>query len=138
MAADKYLSGPDLAARRDAIAQAALATVFAALMFFVKSTLRTLETDSALRWALVALPGVLLIAWAWVVARGIRQADEMMQALYVRAAAIAGGTLLTAATVWGLFVSLLGAPDFPAFLLLPAFSLLFGVVLTVLRARGGQ
>ncbi len=138
MAADNSLSGPEIAARRYARVQLVLAVVFTALMVAVKFALRRLEPDSALRWALVAAPGIVLIAWAWIIVRSIQDADEMMQMLHVRAVAIAASIILTVATIWGLFVSMLNAPDLPAFLLLPAFSLLFSVVYTVLRRRGDR
>ena len=84
------------------------------------------------RIALVAVPALALAGWAWVFAAMIQSSDEMMRALRIRAIALAAGAVLVLATIWGLFAELLGLPEFPAYLLLPGFALVYGVALQIL------
>lgn len=135
MASKEPLSGPDAAARRSGVQQFIFAAVFAALIFAATFALPHLDTP-ALRWAVTAVPAGVLLIWGWAMFAALRHADEMMKALFLRAFAIAGLTVLTAATAWGIFEKMLGAPDFPAFLLLPAFSMIYGFVMMAQRPRG--
>lgn len=134
MASKQPLSGPDAAARRAGFQQLIFAVIFAALIFAATFALQRIEAP-ALRWATVAVPAAALIVWGWYIYAAVRHADEMMRVIFLRAFAIAGLTVLTGATAWGLFEEMLGAPDFPAFLLLPAFSMIYGLVMLTQKAR---
>ncbi len=92
-------------------------------------------THPVLRIALVALPALALAGWAWIFAAMIQASDEMMRALRIRAIALGAGAVLVLATIWGLFARLLGLPEFPGFLLLPGFALVYGAALQVLGGR---
>ncbi len=89
-------------------------------------------THPVLRIALVAVPALALAGWAWIFAAMIQSSDEMMRALRIRAIALAAGAVLVLATIWGLFAQLLGLPEFPGYLLLPGFALVYGVALQML------
>jgi hypothetical protein len=129
---DEPLSGPDIAARRYAWAQSALAILFAASVIAAAYLVRGADTN-LMRWMAVALPAAVFLVWTWVAVRSIRAADEMVQAALVRAVAIAGTLVTVAATIWGLFETLLAAPRLPIFLLAPAFAVCFGIAV---RAQG--
>jgi len=127
------LSPPDAARRRYNIVHTLLMLAFAGSIF-IAVRLGPAATP-ALRWILVALPPVLLAVAAWEFVRMVRKDDEMMQLLYLRAVSISAGAVLVAGTIWGMIEVLLGMPAFPAFLLLPAFAVIYGVVFSVLSSR---
>ena len=129
----RKLSGPDAARRRYLVAQTGLAVAFA--LVTVGASALIARAEGPQRWLLAAAPVVVLILWAWEFYRVVRDDDEMMQALYLRTAAISGMLVLFGATTWGLVERLLGAPSFPGFLLLPAFALLYGLVSALLSRR---
>ncbi len=58
-----------------------------------------------------------------------------MQILYLRSVSVSAGTVLVAATVWGMKEVLAGVPRCPMFLLLPVFAAVYGVVFGVLSRR---
>ena len=87
------------------------------------------------RWLFAAGPVALLLVWAWEFFRVIRAQDEMMQAIHIRTIAIAAGLVLLGASLWGIPERLLGAPQLPAFLLLPIFAVTHGIVWTM---SGGE
>lgn len=129
----RQLSGPDAARRRYLMAQTGLAAAFAVATVGASALIAWVEGPQ--RWLLAAAPVAVLAVWAWEFYRVVRDDDEMMQALYLRTAAISGMLVLFAATAWGLVERLLGAPAFPGFLLLPAFALLYGLVSALLSRR---
>jgi hypothetical protein len=127
------LSPPEVARRRFSIVHTLVMLAFAASILAVARFGPT--APPALRWALVALPPMLLALSAWEFVRMVRNDDEMMQLLYLRAVYISAGLVLVAATIWGMFEVLLGMPGFPGFLLLPAFAVIYGIVLSILSSR---
>lgn len=118
------LSGPDAARVRFLWQQAALMALFVVPVLGAKSVLRGTELQAA-RWAVTAVPVALLIVWSWAFIRMIRDQDEMMQGLHLRAVAIGAGLVLFVASLWGVFERMLGGSAFPAYLLLPAFALVY-------------
>ncbi|HEY6816439.1 MAG TPA: hypothetical protein VI168_12940 [Croceibacterium sp.] len=127
------LSPPDAARRRYNIVHTLVMFAFAGSIVAVARF--GPGAAPALRWALVALPAVLLALAVWEFVRMVRRDDEMMQLLYLRAVSISAGAVLVAGTIWGMIEVLLGTPAFPAFLLLPAFATIYGVVFSVLSSR---
>ena len=127
------LSPPDAARRRYNIVHTLVMLAFAGSV--VIAVRYGPGAPQALRWALVALPPALLGFAAWEFVRIVRKDDEMMQLLYLRAISISAGVVLLAGTIWGMIEILLGLPGFPAFLLLPAFAVIYGVVFGVLSSR---
>lgn len=128
------LSGPDAARRRYALIQTALAMAFAVAMLGAAALIPRAGGD-VWPWCIAAAPLVVLGLWAREFHRLVRDSDEMMQADYLRLAAISGLVVLFVATAWGMLERLLGAPALPGFLLLPAFAACYGVVSVVFPGR---
>lgn len=133
-AAGGPLSRPDAAMLRHHSLQGVVAVVFI-LSIFAAGWVVNAFPDAPVRWLGPALPAIVLVLWAIVFVRMVRAVDEMQQAIQARAVAIAGGGVVFAASVWGLFEHMLGAPQFPAFLLLPAFSVAYGTAMASLGSR---
>lgn len=127
------LSPPDAARRRYLVVHIVLMIAFTGSMFAVVGVGPT--THPIVRGLLVLLPAVLLALSVLEFARMVRNSDEMMKPLYLTAVSISATLVLVAGTVWGLLEVLLDTPRFPAFLLLPAFALLYGIVLPLLSRR---
>jgi hypothetical protein len=121
------LSPPDKAMRRFHFLQPALLGAFAAVMVATSAVMPRAELAWQ-RWLFAAGPVSLLLLWAWEFFRVIRAQDEMMQVIQLRAVAIAAGLVLLGASLWGIPERLLGAPQLPGFLLLPAFALVYGIL----------
>jgi uncharacterized membrane protein len=107
---------------------------FAAVMLATTSILHRIQTPWQ-RWLLAIGPVALLALWAWEFLRLIRSSDEMMQAMHLRAIAISAGTVLLAASLWDIVARLAPAPGVPAFLLLPASAVVYGVAVAILTPR---
>lgn len=131
---DAPQSAPDAARRRFVLAQTAILVGFAAVMVATTIILRRVDVPWQ-RWLFAGGPVALLILWAWEFFRMIRADDEMMQAVHLRAVALSAGLVLLAASLWDVLVRLLAVPAAPAFLLLPAFALVYGLALTILTPR---
>src|SRR5688572_28722565 len=114
------LSPPDAARRRFNFVHTVVMLAFAVSIFVAVRFAP--GAPPALRWGLVALPNVLLTLAAWEFVRMVRNDDEMMQLLYLRAISISAGLVIVAGTIWGLIEVLIDVPGFPAFLLGPAFA----------------
>jgi len=121
------LSPPDQAMRRFRTLQFALLVAFVAVMLATNAVLPRTQLPWQ-RWLFAAGPTSLLLLWAWEFFRAIRAQDEMMQAIQLRAVAVAAGLVLLGASLWGIPERLLGAPQLPAFLLLPLFALVYGAI----------
>jgi hypothetical protein len=65
--------------------------------------------------------------------RQLRSYDEMEQKIQFLALAISSGIVLISATAYGFIVLHLDYPDFPLFLILPAFLTIWAVSLSVLK-----
>jgi len=124
MKAQDPLSPPDAARRRFTLVQIGVLGAFAATMIAIGQIMPRIETP-ALRWVIAALPLALLLYWAWAFFGMIRDDDEMMQRIHLRAVALGAGLVLLAATLWGILEKLMDVPGLPSFLLLPAFALLY-------------
>lgn len=129
---DTRRSPPDAARHRFAFRQGAIMLAFGISVF--AATL-WVPPSPALRWLLVALPIALLALWGWEFFKVIRDDDEMMQALALRAISFSGVLVLLLATMWGLLETFVRAPQFPLFLLLPAFAAIYGIALAVMGAQ---
>lgn len=127
------LSPPDAAMLRHHSLQGVVAVVFVLSVFVA----RWIVDGAAAPWHWLgpAFPAIVLICWAVIFVRMLRDADEMQQAAHARAIAVAGGGVVFTASVWGLFEFMLGAPEIPAFLLLPAFSVVYGAAVAI---QGGR
>jgi hypothetical protein len=122
----RKLSPPEASRRRYSFVQPAVLAAFA-LAMVVAGTLMPRAQEAPQRWLLAAGP-IALLAWcAWEFFKVIRNDDEMLQAFYLRAVAISGMLVLLAGTMWGILERFLLVPPFPSFLLLPAFSGVFGL-----------
>jgi hypothetical protein len=130
----RKLSPPDAARRRYAFVQAAVLGAFAIAMLLAGMLLPR-ATGGLQRWLLAVAPLGLLALWAWNFFKVIRDDDEMMRAFYLRVVAISAVMVLLLGTMYGIVERLLGAPAFPAFLLLPTFAALFGIVSVLSRGR---
>jgi ABC-type Mn2+/Zn2+ transport system permease subunit len=126
------LSSPDAARRRFAFRQGGIMVAFALSVF--AATLWVPRSE-LLHWLVIAAPLALLALWAWEFFKSVRDDDEMMQALALRAISFSALLVLLLATMWGLLEVLVGAPHLPSFLLLPAFAATYGVSATVMSAR---
>lgn len=129
------LSRPDAVRRRFVVVQLALLAAFAASMV-AAATLVPSMASAPLRWLLAAAPSLLLALWAWEFFKAIRDDDEMMRTIHLRAVAISGGLVLLGATMWGILERLLAVPNLPNFLLLPLFAALYGPVSAIVARRG--
>ncbi len=130
--ADERRSPPDAARHRFAIRQGAIMLAFG-LSVFAAALLA--PPSPVLRGLLVSLPIALLALWAWEFFKVIRDDDEMMQALALRAISFSGVLVLLLATMWGMLELLVGAPQFPLFLLLPAFAAIYGISSAIVGAH---
>jgi hypothetical protein len=126
------LSSPDAARRRFALRQGGIMIAFALSVF--AATLWVPQSE-LLHWLVIAAPLALLALWAWEFFKSIRDDDEMMQMLALRAISFSALLVLLLATMWGMLEILVGAPDLPSFLLLPAFASVYGVSATVMSIR---
>lgn len=129
------LSEPDAAhasfVRRQAVLMVLFALAIVGAFYVVGATnLRTV------RWVATAVPVAVLVLWGVAFVRMIRAEDEMLQMAHLRAVAIGGGLVLFTGTVWGLFERLLATPPYPAFLLLPAFAIIYSGILLIQGVRG--
>ncbi len=127
-------SGPDAARTRFIRLQALLMTLFAVTLAAGALLTRATGHGEA-RIAAVVLPTVILILWGGAFARMIRREDEMMHLLQLRAVSIGGGLVLFLASLWGLFEEMLDAPQLPGYLLLPAFAVVYSIVLFIQGVR---
>lgn len=119
----------DLARRRFLVIQGGV--VFALAVAVIATKFAVLHVDErALQWLLSAGPIALLALWAWEFFRLVRNDDEMMQALHIRAISMSAMIVLLGGTMWGVLERLINVPQFPLFLLLPAFALTYGLVWT--------
>lgn len=121
-------SPPDAARNRYMLVHVPFVLVYVFALIF-GSGLAAAADSPALRAAAVAIPALVLAAWAWEFTRMIRRADEMVKAAHYRALAIAGGVLLLAQSFWAIAETALGAPSYPTFLLLPAYAVIYAAVL---------
>jgi hypothetical protein len=121
------LSPPDAAMRRFRFVQTWVLGGFTAVMIATSAVIPTAPMAWQ-RWLFAAGPVALLLLWAWEFFRAISAQDEMMQAMQLRAVAVAAGLVLLGASLWGIPERLLGAPRLPAFLLLPFFAVVYGIV----------
>lgn len=128
------LSPPDAAMRRFLFVQFAVLGGFAGVMTATNAVIPGVE-EPWRRWLFAAGPVSLLLLWAWEFFRAIRAQDEMMQAIHLRTVAIAAGLVLLGASLWGIPERLLRAPELPAFLLLPIFAVVYGVVWAMTGGR---
>ena len=128
------MSKPDAATRRFIAIHLVLCAVFAVAMFATVAALDRVE-DPAVRWLVAAVPLVVLAAWAWALVKLVHVADEMMQQLQLRAAAIGGAAIILLLTGWGILEQLMPVPDFPLFLAGPAFAMTYGLVLMGLNPK---
>lgn len=127
------LSPPDAAKRRFRIVHPIVMLAFAGSILAAVHLGPAVSTP--LRWVLVALPPLFLMLAIWEFIRMVRKDDEMMQLLYLRALSISAGVVLVGGTMWGMMEVFLEAPRFPAFLLLPAFAVIYGLVFGLLSSR---
>jgi hypothetical protein len=134
MIRENKLSPPDAAMRRFLFVQFAVLGGFAGVMLATNAVIPTAHMAWQ-RWLFAAGPVALLLVWAWEFFRVIRAQDEMMQAMHLRTIAVAAGLVLLGASLWGIPARLLGAPELPAFLLLPIFAVVYGVLWA---ATGGR
>jgi hypothetical protein len=128
------LSPPDAAMRRFLIVQFAVLGAFALVMMATTAVIPRAEMVWQ-RWLFAAGPVALLLVWAWEFFRVIRVQDEMMQAIHLRAVAIAAGLVLLGASLWGIPERLLDAPELPASMLLPIFAVVYGALWKVTGGR---
>jgi putative oxidoreductase len=128
------LSPPDKAMRRFLFVQFAVLGAFTGVMMATEAVIPRAQLPWQ-RWLFVAGPISLLLLWAWEFSRAICAQDEMMQAMQLRTVAIASGLVLLGASLWGIPERLLDAPQLPAFLLLPLFALVYGIVWTITGGR---
>ena len=121
----------DVARNRSLFASTSVIIIFAATVPLIALLLERVEED-VLRWLLALMPIVLLSLWVWQFYRMVRNDDEMMQTLYLRAVAVSAMLVLIGGTMWGLLERLLAVPALPAFVLLPGFALVFGFIWSIL------
>lgn len=128
------LSPPEKAMRRFLFVQFAVLGAFAGVMLATYAVLPRAQLPWQ-RWLFAAGPVALLMLWAWEFFRAICAQDEMMQALQLRTIALACGLVLLGASLWGIPERLLGAPQLPAFLLLPLFAVVYAIAWAMSGAR---
>jgi hypothetical protein len=128
------LSPPDAAVRRFRLVQMCVLVSFTAVMIATSAVIPNAPMAWQ-RWLFAAGPVALLLLWAWEFFRVIRAQDEMMQALHLRTIAIAAGLVLLGSSLWGIPERMLGAPQLPAFLLLPLFALVYGIAWAMTGGR---
>jgi len=127
------LSPPDAARRRYNIVHTLVMLAFAGSI--VTAARFGPGAAPALRWALMALPPLLLALAVWEFVRMVRKDDEMMQLLYLRAVSTSAGVVLVAGTIWGMIEVLMGSPGFPSFRWFLAFAVVYGFVFSLLSSR---
>lgn len=128
------MSPPDAAMRRFRIVQFVVLGAFAMVMLAVEAAIPGVQSPWR-RWLFAAGPVALLLLWAWEFFRAIHAQDEMLQALHMRTVAASAGLVLLGASLWGIPERLLGAPELPAFLLLPLFAVVYGIAWAMSGAR---
>lgn len=127
-------NAPDIARRRFIAIQSGLAAGFTIAMLVASACIPRVD-HPAYRWLIASIPVILLIVWAWRFFEMIRADDERMQAIHLRAVAVGAGLVLLSVSLWGIFERLVGAPEIPAFLQLPAFAVIYGVAMLYLEDR---
>lgn len=128
------MSKPEAATRRLVVVHLALCLAFAVAVIAAVAVLDRAE-DPAVRWLVAAVPLAVLAAWAWALVKLVRVADEMIQQLQLRAAAIAGAAIVLLLTGWGTLDQMMPVPHFPLFLTGPAFAATYGLVLMALNPK---
>jgi len=91
----------------------------------------------ALRIPLAALPVLPLLWWGYEFIRMVHGGDEMQREIQLRALMISAGGVLYAGSLWGVFSYLLGWPEPPLFLFLPAAAVAHGLAMAALNRRYG-
>ena len=132
--ARKPLSPPDAARRRFIVLQSLIVIAFAAVVA-ASGLLVPRISATPLRWLLAAVPLALLAWWAWEFYKMVRDDDEMMHVLHLRAVAISAMLVLLGGTMWDVLDRLLGVPALQVYLLLPLFAAVYGVATAVLARR---
>jgi len=127
-------NGRDKARQRFLLAQAGIILALAVVVVAAKFAILRVD-EVALQWLLSVGPIALLALWGWEFFRLVNNDDEMMQAIQFRAISLSAMVVLLAATMWGVLERLMDAPQFPLFLLLPAFALTYGLVWAWLSKR---
>jgi len=117
----------DMARRRFLVIQGGIVLALSVAVIATKFAILRVD-ERALQWLLSTAPVALLALWAWEFFRLVRNDDEMMQALQFRAISVSAMVVLLGGTMWGVLERLMDVPQFPMFLLLPAFALTYGLV----------
>ncbi len=111
--------------------------VYAVLCFAVPEVIQRFGPPQPVVWLLAATPGLMLGFVILAMGRFIVETDEFNRMIHVRAGMIGLGVTMFAATTWGFLEIYAEAPDFPLFLILPMFFLVYGVSTLVVRRRYG-
>ncbi|MBA4802297.1 MAG: hypothetical protein H2040_10580 [Euryhalocaulis sp.] len=94
-------------------------------------------SQQGIRLALAALPVLPMAWWGYEFVRMTRGGDEMQREIQFRAIMISAGGVVFAASLWGIFSFIMGWPEPPLFLLLPAAALTHTAAMAVLNRRYG-
>jgi len=89
-----------------------------------------------LRAGLIAVPLGFLAVLVTEFIRMVVRSDELQRGQQLIACSIAGGAVVVVATVWSMLSSLVGGwSDAPGIWLLPAFAVVYGIALSLIRRR---
>src|SRR5690606_31785582 len=130
----EQVSPPDAARNRFMMLHVVFALAFVVAMLGGGAVVSTYDSP-LVRIAATVAPVAVLAFWGWEFARMILRADEMMQAAHLRAVAIGAGIVLFGVSIWHLFATMAGLPEFPQTFLLPAFGDIYSMALS---AQGRQ
>lgn len=130
----EQISPPDAARNRFMVLHVVFALTFVVAMLGGVAVIGTHDSP-LVRAAATLVPAGVLLFWGWEFARMILRADEMMQAAHLRAVAIGAGIVLFGVSIWHLFATMAGLPEFPQTFLLPAFAVIYSIAMS---AQGRQ
>ena len=100
--------------------------------------LRDMETPGEILAALALVPIAALLSTFWLQWRFIRDLDEYLQLLHVKALLIGAALALGVGTGWGFFEAIAGVPALWVFWLNPLFWVTYSLAVVFFSVRDGR
>ena len=119
---------------RQWLGETAIASVFMGAVLAAGRFVGPEPLNAASLFFVAAAAGILALWFAFYF-HWLRRLDEFERVLEVSSIALAGGLTILFAAEWGLFVFILGAPDFPMVMLAPLFAGVYGIVRLLIALR---
>lgn len=128
---------PELATRRYFTVMIPAQIVFLASCLAIAYGGAHLGLRGWLLYPATLVPTIALLATFWAHWRFVRDVDEFIRLVHIKALLGALAVLMVFATVWGMFEFYANAPAFPIFWLTPLFWAAYGLIAGVLSWREG-